>query len=490
MIVSTSIAAERWQTGSPCLRAAAAGARGRAPRCQSHEVSGGPPPAGIRINPRFRRLAQEDAAVLAPVAPEKFRRRRRARPRRRLPQRFTQPGAGDEADPLPVRREERYGCALRPRELRGGRLIQAADEQPRGIARGVGQPRAIGRDGDAAPSGWRGGAIDTSRPGRRRAVSAADPRLVNTPRCPHRKPQRDDGPSVEAAHVHISARDDAERGAGVGCAAGPSTTAGALNASSISSRASRPIASRRLRILLEAAAQQSANRRRASPPAARPVRLALEHERQRVGDVLAPKRALAGQHLVEDDAERPDVAALVDGAARAPARDSCRPRCRGSRRACVIAGVVIVGDVRHARRTTAAVLHRLGQTEVEHLHRAVGPHFDVRGLQVAVDDALLVRGFERFGDLSRDRQRVVERDRPARDALRRGPRPRPAPSRAHATPPAVFEAVDVRDVGVIERRRASAPRAGTARAARDQRANASGRTLIATSRSSFVSRAR
>ena len=34
-----------------------------------------------------------------------------------------------------------------------------------------------------------------------------------------------------------------------------------------------------------------------------------------------------------------------------------------------------------------------------------------------MDDALLVRGFERLGDLPRDGQRLVERDRPARDAL-------------------------------------------------------------------------
>ena len=30
-----------------------------------------------------------------------------------------------------------------------------------------------------------------------------------------------------------------------------------------------------------------------------------------------------------------------------------------------------------------------------------------------MDDALLVRGFERLGDLPRDRQRLVERNRPA-----------------------------------------------------------------------------
>ena len=37
-----------------------------------------------------------------------------------------------------------------------------------------------------------------------------------------------------------------------------------------------------------------------------------------------------------------------------------------------------------------------------------------------MDDALLVRRFERFGDLSGDRQRLVDRHRPLRNAVRQG----------------------------------------------------------------------
>ena len=85
---------------------------------------------------------------------------------------------------------------------------------------------------------------------------------------------------------------------------------------------------------------------------------------------------------------------------------------------------------RHRRRRDASAIrerlaleragrvHRFRQPEVEHLHRAVGADLDVRGLQIAMDDALLVRGFERLGDLLRDRQRFVEWNRAARDALR------------------------------------------------------------------------
>ena len=54
---------------------------------------------------------------------------------------------------------------------------------------------------------------------------------------------------------------------------------------------------------------------------------------------------------------------------------------------------------------------RFRQAEVEHLHGAVVAHLDVGGLQIAMDDALLVRGFERFCDLLRDRERLVERNR-------------------------------------------------------------------------------
>ncbi len=61
------------------------------------------------------------------------------------------------------------------------------------------------------------------------------------------------------------------------------------------------------------------------------------------------------------------------------------------------------------RRTRGMRVERFGEAEVEHLHRAVRAHLDVRGLQVAVDDPLLVRGLERLRDLPGDGQCFVER---------------------------------------------------------------------------------
>ena len=58
-----------------------------------------------------------------------------------------------------------------------------------------------------------------------------------------------------------------------------------------------------------------------------------------------------------------------------------------------------------------------GQAEIEDLDRAVGADLDVRGFEIAMDDAPLVRGFERVGDLFRDRQRFGQRYRTLRDPI-------------------------------------------------------------------------
>ena len=67
-----------------------------------------------------------------------------------------------------------------------------------------------------------------------------------------------------------------------------------------------------------------------------------------------------------------------------------------------------------------------------------------------MDNAVIVRGFKCLGNLPRDRQRVVERDRAARDALREIL----AFDQFHderRDSARFFEPVDVRDVRVIQR---------------------------------------
>jgi hypothetical protein len=115
-----------------------------------------------------------------------------------------------------------------------------------------------------------------------------------------------------------------------------------------------------------------------------------------------------------------------------------------------VACAVSVGELA-ASEDDAAAGSGLRETEVEHLHGAVVAHLDVRRLQIAMNDPLLVRGFEGQRDLPRDRQSFVERHGSAPDALRQivafdelhheG---------GHAA--AFFETVNAGDVRVIQRR--------------------------------------
>ena len=91
-------------------------------------------------------------------------------------------------------------------------------------------------------------------------------------------------------------------------------------------------------------------------------------------------------------------------------------------RVCAAEALAKAGGAHHrgggAQRIRARARRVAGQdlreAEVQHLHRAVGGQLDVRGLQVAVDDAALVGVLEGVGQLQRDRQRFVKRQREPR----------------------------------------------------------------------------
>ncbi len=174
-----------------------------------------------------------------------------------------------------------------------------------------------------------------------------------------------------------------------------------------------------------------------------------------------------------------------------PAPAPCRPRCREScpslrraRRSCV--GEFVGLRARRRRR-----VERLRQPEVQHLDDAVVADLDVRRLQIAMDDALLVRRFERVGDLPGDGQRLVERQTGRRRAMqrRRASAPRPVPSRGTTSAALSSNPYRCAMLGWLSDASTCASRLKRARRS-GSLATASGRTFSATSRSSFVSRAR
>jgi DNA-binding TFAR19-related protein (PDSD5 family) len=172
------------------------------------------------------------------------------------------------------------------------------------------------------------------------------------------------------------------------------------------------------RIALEAAAQQAAHAGRSDGGQGREVDLALEYSGEDVAHRLAGEELAAREHLVEHDAEGPDVRALVDRLA--PGLLGRHVRGRAEDQAGGRAGVREGGGLREvgagARHRVDHV--RLGEPEVENLDLAVRRQLDVGRLEVAVDDAALVSLLERLGDLPRDRSGLVERDRSALQPLR------------------------------------------------------------------------
>jgi hypothetical protein len=129
-------------------------------------------------------------------------------------------------------------------------------------------------------------------------------------------------------------------------------------------------------------------------------RIFFQNRRHGLAGRVAAKRAMAREHLVEDRPQREDVASRVGGfrldllGRHVPERshdDAWLGRGRKARDRC--------GSFR---------LRQLGQAEVEDLDAAFLRHEDVFGLQIAMDDPLLVRR----GQALRDLDGVV--DRPAR----------------------------------------------------------------------------
>ena len=122
------------------------------------------------------------------------------------------------------------------------------------------------------------------------------------------------------------------------------------------------------------------------------------------------KRHPAGRQLVEHDAEREQVGAMIDAASerllRRHVRDGADHHAGD--------GHLLLGD------QLVALFRRqeLRQAEVEHLDEAAVGANQVGALDVAMDDAAAVRLVERVGDLHADVDHFADRQRPLRDPLR------------------------------------------------------------------------
>ena len=97
-------------------------------------------------------------------------------------------------------------------------------------------------------------------------------------------------------------------------------------------------------------------------------------------------------------------------------------------------------------------IQRLRQSEVEDLHGAIGPDLDVGRLQIAMDDALLVRRLEGGADLPGDAHRLVEFGMGPSAMRSASVGPSTSSRTSAASSICVFEAVDGGDVGMIQRR--------------------------------------
>ena len=160
-----------------------------------------------------------------------------------------------------------------------------------------------------------------------------------------------------------------------------------------------------LGIFLQAATEQFVQARRSAFGQFLPAGFAADDVGENVGRGFADEGLFAGKHFEQDAAEGPDVGAAVEwfafglfgrhvgGGAENDAGHGAH--VTDGRRILQVAGGRIALD-------------GFGEAEVENFHDGVGTDFYVGRLQVAVNDAAIVRGFQAFSNLAGDGQRIFE----------------------------------------------------------------------------------
>ncbi len=168
------------------------------------------------------------------------------------------------------------------------------------------------------------------------------------------------------------------------------------------------------------------------PHASKRLRALVENgmDDPRVGPAL--ERKLPREHLIDDDAERPEVGAGVHG----PAYRLFRGHVSGR-----------PGDAAAPGRLRP--LGEPGDAEIHDAHPPLLRKHDIGALDIPVDDALAVGLFEALRDLGGDVERLPDRERPFADPVPQGP----AGAEGHGDEslPLVFiDLVDGADVRMVE----------------------------------------
>ena len=201
-------------------------------------------------------------------------------------------------------------------------------------------------------------------------------------------------------------------------------------------------------IAIQAPPGQDADGRRCRGGELRHIDIGAQDVGQSVRNGLAGEQTVAGQHLPQHHAEGPDIGAAVHGlaagllgahvAGRAQNDPGLgRPHGNGGR-ICLLAGA------------PGVFLGGLCQAEIQHLDITIGTHFDIGGLQVAMDDAPLVSVLERLRYLAGDPQNFLEREGTGLDPVgERGALDQFHDQRTHTL--RLLHAIDCGDVGVVHR---------------------------------------